>query len=69
VLQLGFPGTAAIHSCCESAPRPQRLGLLAEAAFATSIAVARRQGAKLLEDCATASLDRLWTTWRAQSAR
>jgi predicted ATPase len=41
----------------------------AEAAFATSIAVARQQGAKLLEDRATASLDRSQATRRAQSAR
>jgi predicted ATPase len=41
----------------------------AEAAFATSIAVARRQGAKLLEDRTTASLGRLRATRRAQSAR
>jgi len=41
----------------------------AEAAFATSIAVASRQGAKLLEDRAAASLDRLRTARRAQSAR
>jgi DNA-binding SARP family transcriptional activator/predicted ATPase len=41
----------------------------AEAAFATAIAVARRQGAKLLEDRATASLVRLRAARRAQSAR
>jgi hypothetical protein len=41
----------------------------AEAAFATSIAVARQQGAKLLEDRATASLGRSQATRRAQSAR
>ena len=41
----------------------------AEAAFTTAIAVARRQGAKLLEDRATTSLDRLRTSRRAQSAR
>ena len=41
----------------------------AEAAFTTSIAVARRQGAKLLEDRAAASLGRLRTSRRAQSAR
>jgi tetratricopeptide (TPR) repeat protein len=41
----------------------------AEAAFATSIAVARRQGAKLLEDRAAASLGRLLAAQRAQSAR
>jgi predicted ATPase len=41
----------------------------AEAAFATSIGVARRQGAKLLEDRATTSLDRLRAAQRAQSAR
>jgi predicted ATPase len=41
----------------------------AEAAFTTAIAVARRQGAKLLEDRAAASLGRLRTSRRAQSAR
>jgi DNA-binding SARP family transcriptional activator len=41
----------------------------AEAAFARSVAVARRQGAKLLEDRARASLDRLRAVRRAQSAR
>jgi DNA-binding SARP family transcriptional activator/RecA/RadA recombinase len=41
----------------------------AETAFATSIAVARRQGAKLLEDRATTSLDRLRAARRPQSSR
>ena len=41
----------------------------AEAAFTTSIAVARRQGAKLLEDRATTSLDRLRAARRPQSSR
>jgi DNA-binding SARP family transcriptional activator/predicted ATPase len=41
----------------------------AEAAFATAIAVARRQGAKLLEDRAAASLDRLRAAQRPQSSR
>jgi DNA-binding SARP family transcriptional activator len=41
----------------------------AEAAFTTSIAVATRQGAKLLEDRATASLGRLRAAQQAQSAR
>jgi hypothetical protein len=41
----------------------------AEAAFTRSIAVARRQGARLLEERATASLGRLRATRRAQSAR
>jgi predicted ATPase len=41
----------------------------AEAAFATAIAVARHQGAKLLKERATASLDRLRATRRPQSAR
>jgi DNA-binding SARP family transcriptional activator/predicted ATPase len=41
----------------------------AEAAFATAIAVARRQGAKLLEDRAAASLDRLLASQRPQSSR
>jgi hypothetical protein len=41
----------------------------AEAASATAIAVARRQGAKLLEDRATTSLDRLRAAQRAQIAR
>jgi predicted ATPase len=41
----------------------------AEAAFATAIAVARRQGAKLLEDRAAASLDRLLAAQRPQSSR
>ena len=41
----------------------------AEAAFTMSIAVARRQGARLLEERATASLGRLRATRRPQSAR
>jgi predicted ATPase len=41
----------------------------AEAAFATAIAVARRQGAKLLEDRAAASLGRLLAAQRPQSSR
>jgi tetratricopeptide (TPR) repeat protein len=41
----------------------------AEAAFRTSIAVAKRQGAKLLEARATASLDRLLVARQAQSSR
>jgi predicted ATPase len=41
----------------------------AEAAFATAIAVATRQGAKLLADRATASLDRMRAPRRAQSTR
>jgi tetratricopeptide (TPR) repeat protein len=41
----------------------------AEAAFTTSIAVARRQGAKLLEDRAAADLSRLRAARRPQSAR
>ncbi len=41
----------------------------AEAAFATSIAVARRQGAKLLEERATASLGRLRAAQPPQSVR
>ncbi|MDF2739153.1 MAG: transcriptional regulator, putative ATPase, winged helix family [Actinomycetia bacterium] len=41
----------------------------AEAAFATSIAVARRQGAKLLEERATTELGRLRAARRPQSAR
>jgi predicted ATPase len=41
----------------------------AETALATSIAVARRQGAKLLEDRATTSLDRLRAARRPQSSR
>ena len=41
----------------------------AEAAFVTSIAVARRQGAKLLEERATTDLGRLRAARRPQSAR
>ena len=41
----------------------------AEAAFTTAIAVARRQGAKLLEDRAAASLDRLLASQRPQSSK
>ena len=41
----------------------------AEAAFATAISVARRQGAKLLEDRAAASLGRLLAAQRPQSSR
>ena len=41
----------------------------AETAIATAIAVARRQGAKLLEDRATTSLDRLRAARRPQSSR
>jgi predicted ATPase len=41
----------------------------AEAALATAIAVAKRQGAKLLQERATASLGRLRAAQQAQSAR
>ena len=41
----------------------------AEAAFVTSIAVARRQGAKLLEERAATDLGRLRAARRPQSAR
>ena len=41
----------------------------AETALATSLAVARRPGAKLLEDRATTSLDRLRAARRPQSSR
>jgi predicted ATPase len=41
----------------------------AETAFASAIAVASRQGAKLLEDRVAASLDRLKAARRPQSSR